>query len=69
MKNFLNDFFKQLLFSIITAIITFLVAYLDMWLKNNSGSGVESLDPNTLGFFGGSLRASWGSISLIRKYS
>lgn len=68
MKNFFQDFFKQLLFSIIAAIISFLVAYLDMWLKMQHNTGTDVLNLENVGMVGGSIRAVFGTTTLLKKY-
>lgn len=69
MKNFFQDFLKQLLFAIITAIISFLVAYLNNWLANNAGASLDVVQPQSVGALGASLRGSYGVVSLLKKYS
>lgn len=69
MKNFFQDFTKQLLLAIITAIISFLVAYLNNWLALNTGANLNAVEPQSVGALGASLRGSFGVVSLLKKYS
>jgi hypothetical protein len=69
MKNFFQDFTKQLLLAIITAIISFLVAYLNNWLALNAGANLNTVEPQSVGALGASLRGSFGVVSLLKKYS
>lgn len=68
MKNFFQDFLKQLLFAIITAIISFLVAYLNNWLAMNGGVNLEAVEPQSVGALGATLRGSYGAVGLMKKY-
>lgn len=55
--------------AILTAIISFLVAYLNNWLALNAGANLNAVEPQSVGVLGGSLRGSFGVVSLLKKYS